>query len=58
MKDEPENTSPTEAARQLAAMRRIVDGYCIVCGTPIRGTTKKRYCSNRCAKRASRANKP
>jgi hypothetical protein len=49
-----EHTSPTDLARALAARRRKVEGTCVVCGTQFEGTTKRRYCSNRCAKRASR----
>lgn len=47
-----------EAARAFgrlnAAKRRIVELTCAVCGTPIAGTLKRRYCSNRCAVRAFR----
>ena len=53
MSDKPETPTTTDAtvseqARALAAQRRIVDSNCEVCGTPIRGTKKRRYCSNRC----------
>jgi hypothetical protein len=47
--------SATEFARALAARRRIVEGVCEVCGAPFRGTTKRRYCSQRCNLRASRS---
>src|SRR5215207_2476717 len=47
-----------EAARALgrkgAASRAIVEGHCAICGTPIRGTRKRTYCSNTCAARAYR----
>lgn len=42
----------SEAARSLAARRRIVDGVCEVCGTPFTGTSKRRYCSHKCAQAA------
>ena len=38
----------TEMGRRLAALRKQVASQCVICGTPIVGTTKKRYCSNRC----------
>jgi hypothetical protein len=40
--------------RYMARSRRIVKGNCEVCGTEFEGTTKRRYCSNRCAVRAHR----
>ena len=47
-----------EAARALgrrgAASRRIVERTCAVCGVPIQGIMKRRYCSNTCAVRAHR----
>ena len=43
-----------ELGRQLAIARRQVDGVCRVCGQAFTGTTKRRYCSNRCAVRAYR----
>jgi hypothetical protein len=43
-----------ELGRQLAIARRQVEGTCAVCGTPFTGTTKRKYCSNRCAVRAYR----
>ena len=52
---EHEKGSATELARALAARRRIVEGKCDVCGTPFRGTAKRRYCSHKCAVRAHRA---
>jgi hypothetical protein len=32
-----------------------VKGVCEVCGTPFEGTTKRRYCSHKCAVKAHRA---
>jgi len=46
--------SPSDLARQLAARRRIVESVCAVCGAPIRGTTYRSYCSNRCRSAARR----
>lgn len=46
-----------ELGRQLAIARRTVKGTCEICGKPFTGTTKRRYCSNRCAVRAHRARK-
>jgi len=43
-----------EAARFWASRRRKVKGTCVVCGKPFEGTTKRRYCSHRCADRAYR----
>jgi hypothetical protein len=43
-----------ELGRQLAIARRQVAGVCQVCGQPFVGTTKRKYCSNRCAVRAFR----
>lgn len=34
--------------QQLAARRQIVESQCVVCGKPIRGTVRRRLCSNRC----------
>jgi hypothetical protein len=40
---------------RLSRQRRRVDAVCEVCGAPIPGaTTRRRYCSNRCAVRAHR----
>jgi ribosomal protein L34E len=47
--------TPTEAARILGAQRRQVSRNCAACGKPIRGITRKLYCGNTCAARASRA---
>jgi hypothetical protein len=44
-----------ELGRQLALARRQVESTCEVCGKPIVGTAKRRYCSNTCAVRAHRA---
>ena len=44
-----------ELGRQLAIARRTVHGTCEVCGKPFVGTTKRRYCSNKCVVRAHRA---
>lgn len=41
--------------RELAARRRIVSSTCAQCGTPITGTKRRRYCSDACKLRASRA---
>ncbi len=38
--------------RALAAARRIVESTCEMCGKPIRGTRKRKYCSHACAQRA------
>jgi hypothetical protein len=55
-KPEPDTSSmdATVFARALAARRRIVEGVCEVCGAPIQGTSKKRYCGNACRLRARR----
>ena len=42
------------AARDLAAMRRRVTKACAECGMVVEGTARRRYCSSRCALRASR----
>ena len=42
------------AARELAAMRRRVTKACVECGALMEGTARRRYCSGRCALRASR----
>ena len=34
--------------QDLQAMRKIVDSKCVICGEPIRGTKKKKFCSNKC----------
>ena len=34
--------------QDLQAMRKIVDSKCVICGEPITGTKKKKFCSNRC----------
>lgn len=39
--------------KRAAASRRIVEGMCEACGTPIRGLTRRRYCSNTCRASAS-----
>jgi hypothetical protein len=53
------NLNLPELARQVgryyAARRRIVTTTCGVCGAPVTGTVRRRYCSNRCQVRAHRA---
>jgi hypothetical protein len=44
-----------QVGRYYAARRRIVTTTCGVCGTPVTGTVRRRYCSNRCQVRAHRA---
>jgi hypothetical protein len=44
----------TGAARTLAARRLRAVGECSVCGNAIQGTTRRRYCGNRCAAKAYR----
>jgi hypothetical protein len=46
----PNDKNP--AAVALVSLRRIVDGTCLVCRAPIRGTVRRRYCSNACKMRA------
>ena len=55
MEEKEGQIDTTEAARALAAKRRIVSGFCEICGTAFTGTKKKKYCSSRCAMRAVRA---
>ena len=43
------------AARLRAARRRRVAKACEVCGTPFKGIAQRRYCSDACRVRASRA---
>jgi hypothetical protein len=45
---------PTSAARELAAQRQRTIKRCEVCDKEILGVVQQRYCSNRCAARASR----
>ena len=40
--------------RHVSHQRPIVKGKCVVCGAEFQGTTKRRYCSNKCSMRASR----
>lgn len=47
----------SELARRLAAQRQIVEGTCEICGTPFKGTRKRRYCSHNCAQKAYMKNK-
>ena len=49
----PQNPNLSEIARALAASRRRVKGACAVCGQPIEGITKRRYCSDSCRVRAA-----
>ena len=44
----------TSAARELAAQRQRTIKRCEVCDKEILGVMQQRYCSNRCAARASR----
>jgi hypothetical protein len=43
-----------EVGKAGAARRARVPHACEVCGTPFEGLRQARYCSNRCAVRASR----
>jgi hypothetical protein len=43
--------------RALAARRPVVETTCAVCGAPIAGTRKRRYCGNACTLRAWRERK-
>lgn len=43
-----EETEATRIGKALLALRTIVDSECVVCGTPIRGMKRRRYCSSRC----------
>jgi len=45
----------SQAGRELASLRRQVQGVCPICGMKFQGTTKRRYCSSRCVLRAFRA---
>jgi hypothetical protein len=47
----------SQAARALAARRRITEGTCEVCGKAFTGTRKRRYCSHNCAQKAYMQNK-
>lgn len=48
----------SDAARALAAHRKVFDGVCEMCGTPFTGVdARKRYCSHRCVVRAGRERK-
>ncbi len=44
----------TENARGLAARRRVIETRCGSCGRTIRGTRRRRYCSDVCRVRAMR----
>lgn len=57
MTEATEPLTTTEMARALAARRRRVESACVVCGTPITGTARRRYCSRTCEIRAYRARK-
>ncbi len=46
-----------QMARYWAAQRRQVPGRCAVCGAEFVATTRRMYCSNRCAVRAYRQRK-
>jgi hypothetical protein len=49
------DTEATEFARGLAARRKRVATRCAVCGAELVDvTTRRRFCSNRCAVRAHR----
>jgi hypothetical protein len=41
--------------RYVSHQRPIVAGTCEICGKPFEGLSTRRYCSNKCAARASRA---
>src|SRR5262245_46677109 len=43
-----------ELGRQLQIARRRVEGVCVVCGKTFTGTTKRKFCSHRCAAADSR----
>jgi predicted nucleic acid-binding Zn ribbon protein len=45
----------SDAARALAQARRRGAGQCVICGKPIEGLARKRYCSSTCRTRATRA---
>lgn len=48
-------TDPAAAGRALAALRRVGEQRCTVCGKPFTGTVRAAYCSHACRKRAYRA---
>ena len=52
-----EKNELSEFGRALAAARRIVEGTCEMCGKPIKGTRRRRYCGHTCAQRAYDARK-
>jgi RNA polymerase-binding transcription factor DksA len=43
----------SELGRRLSAARRIVESTCEVCGKPIKGIRKRKYCSHAHAEAAS-----
>ena len=47
----------TEAARVLAAQRKVTLRQCVVCGKEMEGTSRKKYCGNTCMVRAYRERK-
>ena len=46
---------PSEIARLIAAQRRMEPRACVVCGTEVIGTVRRRYCSTVCRQRAAYA---
>lgn len=46
------SSEQSDAARVLAASRRIVSRHCEMCGKPMKGTVRRRYCSAACDSRA------
>jgi len=42
----------SDLGRALANARKIQQSTCEICGKPIEGIKKKKYCSNTCAQRA------
>ena len=49
-----EQETRRELGRALAALRRLVQRRCPVCGTAFEGAVHKRYCSGACRQRAYR----
>jgi hypothetical protein len=53
--DGMERIVPSDIARLIAAQRRIEPRSCLVCGTEVMATVRRRYCSNSCVQKAAYA---
>jgi endogenous inhibitor of DNA gyrase (YacG/DUF329 family) len=54
MEDRTQEELRSDLGRALQSLRQRVPGVCIVCGTPFEGTTKRKFCSHKCAAADSR----